>query len=199
MTTTTNKLRLLLPAALLVTAAVVGGLAAVLVSFVAVLLLLDQALGRVLDGFSAAGARERYLQVARARRRAAVAARLRGRRASALAVLPTDAGWVAVAQRRRVGVQTIALASIVGTVEAQKAAAFDAEFRPPAWSRGRWTLLCLAVQRGTALPPIAVYRADGYHYVRDGHHRVSVARALGATEIDADVVELSRAATSTAA
>jgi ParB-like nuclease domain len=40
------------------------------------------------------------------------------------------------------------------------------------------------------LPPISVYRLCGAHYVRDGHHRVSVARALGATEIDAEVTEL---------
>ena len=87
--------------------------------------------------------------------------------------------------------QPIALASIVGTVDAHKAEAFDGEFRPPAWSRGRWTVLCIAAQRGVALPPIAVYRAGEQHFVRDGHHRVSVAGAIGATEIDADVVELS--------
>ena len=50
--------------------------------------------------------------------------------------------------------------------------------------------MCHAVQAGAALPPISVYRYEGRHYVRDGHHRVSVARALGATDIDADVTEL---------
>ena len=50
--------------------------------------------------------------------------------------------------------------------------------------------MCHAVQTGAALPPISVYRHAGLHYVRDGHHRVSVARALGATDIDADVTEL---------
>ena len=40
------------------------------------------------------------------------------------------------------------------------------------------------------LPPISVYRFEGRHYVRDGHHRVSVARALGQADIDADVTEL---------
>jgi hypothetical protein len=52
--------------------------------------------------------------------------------------------------------------------------------------------MCLAVRRGTAMPPIAVYRVGGKHYVRDGHHRVSVTRALGGDAIDADVVELAR-------
>ena len=31
------------------------------------------------------------------------------------------------------------------------------------------------------------------HYLRDGHHRASVARALGADSIEAQVVELGRA------
>jgi ParB-like chromosome segregation protein Spo0J len=50
------------------------------------------------------------------------------------------------------------------------------------------------VQTGVGLPPISVYRFEGRHYVRDGHHRVSVARALGAADIDADVTELSTGA-----
>jgi hypothetical protein len=50
----------------------------------------------------------------------------------------------------------------------------------------------LAARRGTALPPIAVYRIGDEHFVRDGHHRVTVARALGAAGIEADVVELRR-------
>jgi hypothetical protein len=50
----------------------------------------------------------------------------------------------------------------------------------------------LAAGRGAELPPIDVYRVGEEHYLRDGHHRVSVARALGTESIDADVVELRR-------
>ena len=50
--------------------------------------------------------------------------------------------------------------------------------------------MCHAAQHGTELPPISVYRVGEAHFVRDGHHRVSVARALGAIAIDAHVVEL---------
>ena len=81
--------------------------------------------------------------------------------------------------------------SIVGTVDAHKAEAFDGEFRPPPYGRARWAQMFHAVQGGTALPPISVYRVGVSHYVRDGHHRVSVARALEATDIDAEVTELS--------
>ena len=54
--------------------------------------------------------------------------------------------------------------------------------------------MCHAVQGGAALPPISVYRFEGRHYVRDGHHRVSVARALGQADIDAEVTALATGA-----
>jgi ParB-like chromosome segregation protein Spo0J len=43
----------------------------------------------------------------------------------------------------------------------------------------------IAEQRGAVLPPISVVPTDGGYAVRDGHHRVSVAKARGATTIDA--------------
>jgi ParB-like chromosome segregation protein Spo0J len=45
----------------------------------------------------------------------------------------------------------------------------------------------MAEQRGAVLPPISVVPTDGGYAVRDGHHRVSVARARGAATIDAEV------------
>jgi hypothetical protein len=40
------------------------------------------------------------------------------------------------------------------------------------------------------MPPIDVYRIGEMHFVRDGHHRVSVARAMGLDKIDAYVTEI---------
>jgi hypothetical protein len=40
------------------------------------------------------------------------------------------------------------------------------------------------------MPPIDVYRIGDLHFVQDGHHRVSVARSLGDTEIEARVREV---------
>ena len=40
------------------------------------------------------------------------------------------------------------------------------------------------------MPPIDVYRIGDMHFVKDGHHRVSVARALGHKDIDAYVTEV---------
>jgi hypothetical protein len=92
--------------------------------------------------------------------------------------------------RRAVGVQTIPLESIVGTAEPVKAMAFDRGFRAPASSRRRWERLWVAGRRGASLPPISVFRLCGRHFVDDGHHRVSVAHALGMAAIDAEVTEL---------
>ena len=41
-----------------------------------------------------------------------------------------------------------------------------------------------------AIPPIEVYRVGGLHFVKDGHHRVSVAVATGGKTIDAYVTEV---------
>ena len=40
------------------------------------------------------------------------------------------------------------------------------------------------------MPPIDVYRIGDMHFVRDGHHRVSVARQLGLDVIEANVTEI---------
>jgi ParB-like chromosome segregation protein Spo0J len=45
----------------------------------------------------------------------------------------------------------------------------------------------LAEHQGAVLPPISVVPVDDGYAVRDGHHRVSVAKARGAVSIDAMV------------
>jgi hypothetical protein len=50
--------------------------------------------------------------------------------------------------------------------------------------------LALVQRRGEALPPIEVYRVGQCHFVEDGHHRVSIARAAGQQTIDAYVTEV---------
>jgi hypothetical protein len=92
--------------------------------------------------------------------------------------------------RRPAELEAIPLASIVGTAESAKARMFDACFRPAPESRRRWERLWIAGRRGASLPPISVYRLGGEHFVRDGHHRVSVANSLGMASIDAEVTEL---------
>lgn len=90
---------------------------------------------------------------------------------------------------RDLGVQRIDLRSIVGTVDRPRG--FDRAFRPTTSQvRGRWERIAAARRRGEALPPIQVFRVGEVHFVRDGHHRVSVARAQGDADIDAHVREV---------
>ena len=87
------------------------------------------------------------------------------------------------------GLQVIELDSIIGTVDRDRN--FDRAFRPTAGRlRFRWERIAEMMRRGESLPPISVYRVGVVHFVRDGHHRVSVSRALGATDIEARVVEV---------
>jgi hypothetical protein len=80
--------------------------------------------------------------------------------------------------------EVVPLHAIVGTVEAT--VRFDSDFRPASNAlRRRWERIALAHRQGDALPPVVLRRQlDGY-YVVDGHHRVSVARALQHRDIEA--------------
>ena len=80
--------------------------------------------------------------------------------------------------------RVVPLDAIVGTVEAT--IDFDAEFRPTTNRvSARWRRVALAHHRGHSLPPIAAIEGPDGYYVADGRHRVSVARALGQTDIEA--------------
>lgn len=95
------------------------------------------------------------------------------------------------------GVETIALESIVGTVS-RRSDEFDRMFRPRSRRlQTRWQRIAAARRRGEMMPPIDVYRIGELHFVRDGHHRVSVARAQGDTTIDARVRHVQTAMTAT--
>ena len=90
---------------------------------------------------------------------------------------------------KRLGQQLIPLDSIVGTVDRSRE--FDRSFRPTSLRvRERWQRMNLAQREGAAMPPIDVYRIGELHFVKDGHHRVSVARALGHRDINAYVTEV---------
>jgi hypothetical protein len=90
---------------------------------------------------------------------------------------------------RKLGLQTIPLDSIVGTVGRERD--FDRRFRPTSRrTRRRWERMATAVRRGESFPPIDVYRIGEVHFVRDGHHRVSIARAQDLPDIDAYVTEV---------
>jgi hypothetical protein len=106
-------------------------------------------------------------------------------------ILPLDEVLGALGRRgeRHLGLQTIRLDTIVGTVDSRRD--FDRHFRPTTGRvRSRWEQLALAQRRGEAIPPIEVYRVGDQHFVNDGHHRVSIAAATGQQTIDAFVTKV---------
>jgi hypothetical protein len=119
----------------------------------------------------------------RARRRqilARLAHRLRREPDDVNLILPFDDVVSALGQRgeRELGLLTIKLDTLVGTVDSRRD--FDRHFRPTSSRvRERWERLALAQRRGESIPPIDVYRIGELHFVKDGHHRVSVAMATG--------------------
>ena len=109
--------------------------------------------------------------------------------ASRLPRLDLAAGPLSYRSERRLGLRTIPLNTIAGSVEQRRD--FDRRFRPTSNRvRERWERLALAQRRGEPIPPIEVYQVDGQHFVADGHHRVSIAAATGQDTIDAYVTEL---------
>jgi len=87
------------------------------------------------------------------------------------------------------GTKVIPLDAIVGSVD--KMRDFDRRFRPTSTrSRQRWERLARASRVGEEIPPIEVYQIGDYYFVSDGHHRVSVARSLGLSVIEARVTAI---------
>lgn len=52
----------------------------------------------------------------------------------------------------------------------------------------RWVSVAAARLQGVALPRVILIQVGDAYYVRDGHHRISVAYALGEMYIDAEVI-----------
>jgi hypothetical protein len=137
-----------------------------------------------MSSWSRVEAERAFRRASRARRRAALAARIRhGARRCALTVFDGAPS----APRSGRGVREIPLEAIKGTTEPNRAAEFDSEFRPAELTRRRWQSVWLAFHRGAPLPPISVVQFGDVYAIRDGHHRVSVAKALGAPSIRAIV------------
>jgi hypothetical protein len=142
-------------------------------------------------GLPSADAQFDFTRARRQRALARLAAALRRHPDDVNHILPFEEVARALGRigERRLGEQVIPLDSIVGTVDRTRE--FDRSFRPTSTRvRERWQRINLAQRKGEAMPPIDVYRIGELHFVKDGHHRVSVARALGYKDISAFVTEV---------
>ena len=87
------------------------------------------------------------------------------------------------------GMRTVEVEKIVGSVGRWRD--FDSSFLPVKVSTSdRWSRVDRAYHQGVELPAVSLYKIDETYFVRDGNHRVSVARYHGAAAIDAEVVEI---------
>jgi hypothetical protein len=87
------------------------------------------------------------------------------------------------------GMQTVPIDRIVGSEGRYQD--FDRHFLPRTSNlRQRWERVDEARLTDVILPPIQLYEIGGLYFVRDGNHRVSVAKAQGVEFIDAEVISL---------
>jgi hypothetical protein len=87
-----------------------------------------------------------------------------------------------------IGVMSVEVDRIVGSVGRYQD--FDRAFMPlQDHTSHRWKEIARAYQEERPLPPVKLYKVGDAYFVRDGHHRVSVARELGVEYIDAEVIE----------
>lgn len=92
----------------------------------------------------------------------------------------------AIGSRYSAGHQTVPLSQIRGSQG--RCRDFDRDFYPvQGHLSSRWISVAMAWHLGIALPPVELVQLGEVYFVRDGHHRISVAKAFGQTEINAEV------------
>jgi hypothetical protein len=88
------------------------------------------------------------------------------------------------------GIQAVNIDQIRGSQG--KGTDFDNRFAPlNERTRTRWMRIAAARFQGTPLPPVELIQVGDTYFVIDGHHRISVARALGQQSIDAQITKWS--------
>ena len=88
-----------------------------------------------------------------------------------------------------IGLKTVPIKKIVGSEGRYND--FDNRFLPRSNElKQRWVNVDQAHLSDIVLPPIQLYELGGLYFVRDGNHRVSVAKTQGVEFIDAEVISL---------
>lgn len=85
------------------------------------------------------------------------------------------------------GIKVVSMNHIIGTEG--RSDSFDIDFFPVSEeSRERWINMALAYLSCVPLSPVELTQVGDAYFVRDGHHRISVARAFGQLALDAEVI-----------
>ncbi len=88
------------------------------------------------------------------------------------------------------GIQTVSVEKIIGSATLRYHD-FDRAFLPTGnTTKSRWQRVDEAFYEDVDLPPVQLYQVGEVYFVRDGHHRISVARERGQEFIEAEVIEM---------
>jgi hypothetical protein len=110
------------------------------------------------------------------------------RRPGELLSLEEIRGRLNVRGSHYLGLQQVPLEKIVGSEG--RYADFDRRFLPrKETTADRWMGISQASQKSISLPPVDLYKIGDIYFVKDGNHRISVARERGQADIDAYVME----------
>jgi hypothetical protein len=108
-------------------------------------------------------------------------------RGNSLQDLSTALTDLRVKARHYAGTRSVPIEQITGSEGRSRD--FDADFHPVnLQTEDRWIGIATAQRTGEVLPPVELIQLGEVYFVRDGHHRISVARALGQKDIDAVVI-----------
>jgi hypothetical protein len=133
---------------------------------------------------------EPYIEYEQARRRARTAALTAAltRRSSRLWSLSDFENDFLIEGSSYRGAAHVPVRNIVGSVNRHRD--FDRDFNPLRDDdRERWSRVAEAYVEGATLPPVDLLKIGEVYVVRDGNHRVSVARHFGVEYLDAVVTE----------
>lgn len=82
---------------------------------------------------------------------------------------------------------TVPIRNIKGSLD--RSEDFDTEFHPlNVNSRSRWMSIATAVRKGIPMPAVELVQVGENYYVRDGHHRISVAKDMEQEAVEAMIV-----------
>ena len=111
-----------------------------------------------------------------------------------LPVLEDKVPGLAQLSRLSLGVMSIPLERVVGSVSQGRSYAFASNFQPildgGSEFAAKWAHLYESVEAKGVSQPITVLEYMGYYYAIEGNKRISVMKSMGAEEIDADVTRV---------
>jgi len=94
-----------------------------------------------------------------------------------------------IKRQHYLGLQVVPITKIVGSEG--RPLDFDRAFFPrQSHTKSRWLSIDRAYYEHASLPAVELIKIDDRYFVRDGNHRVSVARSRGQEFIDAIVIEI---------